>query len=499
MVHESSAGSTILRDLPSLIRIPRVALIVWILSGVCIIGFSVGTARLSTRFVYGVGHAERPIITFLLLYLIGWCGFACAAALARGGQGNRRLLIWVVVVGLAARVILIPSNLIQENDCYRYVLDGHAVLNSVNPYALAPADVGNKVSEPFRTELGTSAAKHILSRISYPEVSTIYPPVTQFFFAIGARLTPWDWMGQRLVFLGCDIATFIIILSLLKRTGTPLAFSLIYWWNPLVIKEIANSAHLDSLVAFFLVLTLWALMKGESEGRQSAWISVAGVSFAGAVLSKFYPLILAPIFGAYLLKRGKPVLHTSLFFLVAFAAIIISYLPFIDIGFSQVMSGLQTYTDEWVLNEGAFYLVSFASNHLLPVTTLPVDRIVANGVVAVFTLFMAWRYYNQSDTIENLFSTAQTILLIWFLFLPAVYPWYAVGLIAISALKPTGTVVVLSGVMGMYYLTFLISYRDYPANWNVVVQIIEHGIMWSWLIGAAVVCKFGHTRKVRGA
>jgi len=38
--------------------------------------------------------------------------------------------------------------------------------------------------------------------------------------------------------------------------------------------------------------------------------------------------------------------------------------------------------------------------------------------------------------------------------------------------------VVLSGIFGLYYLIFLYEYRDFPSEWKVATQGVEHGIVW---------------------
>ena len=88
--------------------------------------------------------------------------------------------------------------------------------------------------------------------------------------------------------------------------------------------------------------------------------------------------------------------------------------------------------------------------------------------------FILWSEKHET----HLVGAFQVSLLCWFLLLPTAYPWYAVGLLAVSALRPRPWVVVLSGAFGMYYLIFLYDYRDYPAYWELWTRGVEHGLVW---------------------
>ncbi len=51
---------------------------------------------------------------------------------------GRGPLLLILAVGGLVRLVLLPSSLIQENDVYRYVLDGQVLMAAQNPYRLSP-------------------------------------------------------------------------------------------------------------------------------------------------------------------------------------------------------------------------------------------------------------------------------------------------------------------------------------------------------------------------
>jgi len=170
-------------------------------------------------------------------------------------RGRGPLLLRLAVGGLV-RLVLLPSSLIQENDVYRYVLDGQVLMAAQNPYRLSPVATTARAPEPLKSRLKESSARTTLSRIGYPYIPTVYPPVSQLAFAAGAWLSGWDWKGQRWVFTAVDLGVISILILLLPLFAIPRPWVLLYAWNPLVLKEVTNSAHVDILVTFFVLLLL---------------------------------------------------------------------------------------------------------------------------------------------------------------------------------------------------------------------------------------------------
>jgi hypothetical protein len=147
----------------------------------------------------------------------------------------------------------------------------------------------------------------ILKKVHFGELPTIYPPVSQAVFAVCAWLTPPTaslFVRMTLMkawFVGFDLATLFLIVRLLRFTASPIGLSVIYAWCPLVIKEIANSGHLDALAFFLTALALYiavSILFGSSSDRPPRIWSSAGASalLALACGAKLYPAILLPLF-----------------------------------------------------------------------------------------------------------------------------------------------------------------------------------------------------------
>jgi len=111
-----------------------------------------------------------------------------------------------------------------------------------SPYHLPPTA---PELAPFRTDWW--------GQINHPDVTAIYPPITQLGFRAIASLAPSLYLF-KLAFVAADVAAC----GLLCRRFGPLSATL-YGWNPMLIYSFAGGAHYDSwfilpLVAAWFVL-----------------------------------------------------------------------------------------------------------------------------------------------------------------------------------------------------------------------------------------------------
>lgn len=387
----------------------------------------------------------------------------------------KRVLLWVLIASGGVRAILVPSGLILENDVYRYVLDGQVLLHGVNPYGRAPLAAAELSDERLRAQLERPEASEILSRIGYPQIPTVYPPMGQLAFAVGAWLGGWDWMGQRWTFIAVDVAVIILLLYILGTLALPGSWVLLYAWNPLVLKEAINSAHLDVLVAFFVLLTAASLGRQDEKGRPW-WALFSGMAVGLAILSKLYPVLLIPACSFFLYRRTGNWASVTGFLFAVVATTVGGFLPFLDVGLDLLTEGLSVYLSAWTMNEGAFALVS---------QVFPYPRLLSAVLILVASLLLPW--FRQPRDVPSLVETFQWVLLLWFLLIPAPFPWYALPLLALLPLRPQFSAVsvatlLLSLVAAAYYLSFFYEYHGYPYVWWQMTRVIEHGTVWLALV-----------------
>ncbi len=424
---------------------------------------------LSKSFVYGVGHAERPIIHFVALYGIWWGAFAASFWMLKSRR-EKPGLVFIIAVAVVLRVVLFASDLIQENDVYRYVLDGQVLLHGGNPYEFSPLEVSEMGKPALRESLAAEDAQTVLHRIGYSSIPTVYPPAAQLAFAAGSALGGWNWIGQRVVFTLVDLLVIGALVYLLRLLVVPSYWLILYAWNPLVLKEVTNSTHLDVLVALFIILLVLGINRFDSTGSK-VWIGFAALCWGLAVLTKVYPLILGPACLSWLYKRERKLEQPILFSGVGTSVIILGLVPFFGIGANQLTEGIVTYASDWRMNEGAFAVLAWL---------FPNPRLVAWAVIALIAIMLP--LLQRERSVDAFVSIIQWILLIWFLLIPAVFPWYAIPLAGLLVLSPgsrtAGPLVVLSGAVVLYYLSFFYDYRGYQSEWWNWTRLIEHAVIW---------------------
>ncbi|MBD3239404.1 MAG: glycosyltransferase [Chitinivibrionales bacterium] len=155
-----------------------------------------------------------------------------------------RVLIWVLVVGLAARLCFVPFP--ASDDVNRYLWEGRVQSHGVDPFVTPPSAPELR---PLRDNLWQG--------INHKELPTIYWPAAQLLFAAAARIA-YSPLVFKSLFLLFDIAAAVLLLGLLRARGKPDHRVLLYWLNPLVLVFTAGEAHLEIVPVALIVGSLLA-------------------------------------------------------------------------------------------------------------------------------------------------------------------------------------------------------------------------------------------------
>jgi hypothetical protein len=281
---------------------------------------------LSGQSLYEEGTGGHSLLTVLGLFGLAFVLYLLSIRVALRVPQDRRLVGVILVAAVVFRLTMLFSNPIEEIDLYRYLWDGIATTSGVDPFRYSPDQVLAASSrDDAPADLARLVARYnsspeiaqVLRRVHFSELPTIYPPVSQIVFALAAAPLPNDaslWtrmMAMKAAFVACDLGTVLVVLLLVKFTGRPIGWTIAYAWCPLVLKEFANSGHLDALAVLLATSTLYLtvravypLASAERRGGTSSSAAIgASIMLGLAVGAKFYPLVLAPLVFATFARR----------------------------------------------------------------------------------------------------------------------------------------------------------------------------------------------------
>jgi len=287
----------------------------------------------------------------------------------------------------------------------------------------------------------------VLAQVNYPDVPTIYGPTLQYTFLLGHVLAPAQiWVLQTLY----AIADMLLIVLLLRMAN--IRWVLLYAWSPLVIKELAFTAHPDGVGTLLMVLALYC--------RQQKQLAISVSVMALSVGAKVFALLLVPFILWRLSFR-----YWCLFLLVLLAL----YLPFVLNGASD-MAGLLVFVREWQFNSSVYGFLRL---------WFPAEAVkILLGIVFVsLYAVLFWQHHKlkvwtipRGDILFGLF----------FLVAPVVNAWYLIWLLPFAVLFPQAWSWVFSiTVMLSYSIGInMVSPAVAPFEIPLWVLLIEYGAVF---------------------
>lgn len=312
--------------------------------------------RLSPAFGLDGNEKDRPLLLVLGVFALLFALYFLAIRVVErpSAAGNRGVLALVFLFAVLFRIQLVFSTPIQERDIYRYIWDGDVGRMGISPFAYAPADFftaslsfGDPDPNPLRRELligelkSNSRMRSCIQTVYYPTVPTIYPPVSQSVFSTLAIVTHgWKLHETVIAFKAFFAALDLIVCGLCavvcNVAGLPACRLLLYAWCPLVIKESANSGHMDVVAVLPCLIALIGFEKWAWK-RPLLGQALTGFALGLGFAAKYFPIWLLLLCSVRILGRKSSLaiahgvkscwamwLGFGLVFTMAFA-------PFVDI------------------------------------------------------------------------------------------------------------------------------------------------------------------------
>ncbi|MGC8551511.1 MAG: TIGR04283 family arsenosugar biosynthesis glycosyltransferase [Phycisphaerae bacterium] len=387
-------------------------------------------------------------------------------ALGRPLTNRKYTLLAIGLAGLALRLVLIGIPPANSGDYDRYFWDGAVLAHCISPYTHSPASVrsASAVSPSMPSTLLKlkEQSGRVLGNINHPKLRTIYPPITESFFALAYMLSPWNTTVWRVELLCFDLATGVLLVHLLKKLDRPMAWAAIYWFNPIVLSQSYIHMHFDVMIGPFIVLFVLLAMRPHRR--------LASLVLALATAMKLWPVALAPLLWRRIGRRPLAIFLTALLF-VGMTGLLL--LPMFQPSHGAGLKSTWQYARYWQNNSGLFFLQRWAWQHLLGPKGEPIQvaGLLARGSTALLMIgVLALALKRCACSRESFIAACLLVVAAIFMLSPAQFPWYYIWMVPLLALRPRASLLAYSSTLGLYYL-----FDRVPWIW------LEHGIIWIWL------------------
>lgn len=422
----------------------------WLAVALALFAACSALAAMDGSFGYDVLVEDMPVWTLVVILGAAGTVYLALPRLIRASLGENRLptvyaLAWILIAGLAMRMVFLDTQPILEDDYNRYLLDGAVTASGLSPYAHTPLEIFEGTTGNAQLDRIASEAGPILERINYPGLGTVYPPVAEAAFALAHWLKPWSLDAWRLVLLVLDGALCATLLALLHALGRPLVWVALYWWNPVIIKEFHNSAHMDLLVMLPVAATLLLLVRARP--------LAAAAALSVAIGAKIWPVLLIPPLARNLASSPRLLVAC----LALGAALSAALLAPVALAGLDSTSGFVAYGQSWQANDALFRAIEW----LFVTAAGPSGELLARAAVALaLTGFALWICRRPAASPEQVCRRVFLITGALLLLSPTQFPWYYGWIAILLPVFPVRGFLVLAATLPLYYAYFHFAARD---------------------------------------
>ena len=395
--------------------------------------FSIGTLTWATHF-----YSEIPLWIFSVCMIGAF--IACIMAFFNVTQKNLMFIFWV---SLILQALAVTGKPILEDDHYRFLWDGYQFATTGTPYGQAPEAAFGRDDIPVLFD-------NVLDRVNYPETPTIYAPTNQYIFLVAYWIKPGSITALQAVLAMINLLLIILLLRI-----APARYALLYAWSPLVIKEIAFTAHIDGMGAALLFSAVWLFHK-QSNLR-------AAILLALAACVKVFAWLLIP----FLIWR-QPI-RVWIVFILSLALL---YLPFIIQGNTD-LAGFLVFAEYWEFNPALYGLIV---QWFSPLTS---KLFLAILFLSWYTYY--WWHYQKVTAQKpvNQIPRGDIIYGLFLLISPVINSWYVLWLLPFATLHKAIWPWVCSLAILLSYFTWLNleNYQEEPFAIPITLTFLQFSLI----------------------
>ena len=416
----------------------------FIFIGAALIGAALIFIRhLSADFYLGTTTVDHPYIAFtatLIAASLIWTTLILVfQKWIKNSSSSFATFGLLIALGLMFRAIFFGSTPIYEDDWNRYLWDGMVVTQGENPYIYSPEDILRN-QDPAQTQTLLNLSEYhdnVLHKINNRNLTTIYPPIAQAAFAIAALIDQANLDAMRMVFLLTEAITMFLMVKALSLYGRSPLWVGLYALNPLLIFSAFNAAHMDILLAPFLIGTVIAMRKQPF---------IAAILLAAAAAVKIWPLLLAPIIFRPWRRDLKIYFTSALIVTVLSLALLWPMLSTLS-----ETSGLSAYSAQWQRSSFIFPLLEKTIG-LISDNAGAIARII---IALLLTGLSLWRgLISPIGRLTERPAELMLITLALYLLSPTGFPWYLIWVLVFIPFRPLYGLGLLCALTPLYYVRF---------------------------------------------
>lgn len=368
---------------------------------------------------------------------------------------HMREAVWLGIAVRALSLFAFPN---LTDDYFRYMFDGQLTAIGISPYAYTP--------EQFATTAHmdpTGPYSSYFQQLNSLPYYSIYPPVCQAVFAIGAFIGGNNPLVHliviRLLLLTFEIGTILLLPRILELLKLPASYSLLYILNPLVILELSTNVHLEGIMIFFLCASLYYFLKQR--------LTFSALLFGAAVASKLWPLMLMPLLFRQLGFKG-----TMRYSIMAVGTAIILLFPML-LQYAHVAGSLNLYFQQFEFNGSVYYLLRDVFDKDVDYTAFSNMRASMPLITCILIVLFSCIYR------KDMFINALIVVFsLYFLFATTVHPWYITVLIMLSSLSTIRYPILWSATIYLSYYTYITPayIESMPLLWLEYIPVIGYAV-----------------------
>ena len=414
-------------------------------------------------FAYDLERANFSYLSFLYLVL-----FLPFLYFMKKEKMNFPFLVGIAILFRLVFLFAIPN---LSQDFYRFIWDGRLILEGFNPYISLPETFIQERNFPINQAIDLYQGMGELNGSHF----TNYPPANQLNFWIAAILSNSSILGAaivlRLQIILADIGIMYFGKKILEKLNIPVHHIFLYALNPFIIIELTGNLHFESVMLFFLVWSIYLLLKGK-------WIWAA-ILLGLSVSIKLIPLLFLPLFFQYFVKGNgwKGFARLLLFGTLVIATNIVLFLPFVS---SELISSYTNSVGLWFRNfefNASLYYIAREIGY----TFRGWNEIAIIGKIlpAIATLFLVIiTFFRKNKSPQQLITALLIGITFYYFTTTTMHPWYLSTLVLLSVFTKYRFTIIWS-------LAIVLSYQAYsndPWHENLWLVGLEYATVVSFLI-----------------